>query len=62
MRVHVYSDDVDDDGRVDNLIADGVVERNIASGWTAAAKWCCRIDTNGIRHESDEPHGPARGT
>jgi hypothetical protein len=60
LHVHVYSDDVDDDGRVDNLIADGVVERNTAGGWTAAARWSCRIDANGIRHESDEPGGTSR--
>ncbi len=56
MEVHVYSDDKDATGAVDNLIADGVVERNVAGHWAAAAKWCCRIDAAGIRHESDD-HG-----
>lgn len=37
------------------MIAEGVVEANkIKSGWGSIAKWCCRIDKNGIRYEADE--------
>jgi hypothetical protein len=54
MRVHVYSDDVDEHGNPDNLVADGVVELNTAGGWASAAKWCCRIDRAGIRNESED--------
>jgi hypothetical protein len=53
MRVYVYSDDMDENGRTDNLIAEGVVERNTRSDWSSAARWCCRIDGAGIHHESD---------
>jgi hypothetical protein len=53
--IHVYDDNVDyESGRVDNLIADGVVERHPGVGWGQVSKWCCRIDKNGIRHESEE--------
>jgi hypothetical protein len=55
LRVYIYMEDLDDEGRVDNLIAEGVVERNTSDAtWGRAARWCCRIDARGIRHESDE--------
>lgn len=54
LRVAIYSDDADADGKPDNLIAEGIVERN-TTGWRPTIKWCCRIDTKGIRHESDLP-------
>lgn len=56
LKVKVYSDDINDKNEVDNLIADGVVELNTYRekyGWTAAAKWNCRIDENGIQNESE---------
>ena len=53
LSIDVYSDDVDDKGEPDNLIASGIVERGPTSGWATHIKWCCRIDSNGIRHESD---------
>jgi hypothetical protein len=53
LLIEVYSDDVSDKGEPDNLIAFGVVERNSKTGRAGHIKWCCRIDGNGIRHESD---------
>ena len=54
LEVLVYMNDTDDNGNVDNLVASGVVERNTStSGWAARVKWCCRIDSVGIRHESE---------
>ncbi len=53
MPIEVCSDDVGDNGETDNLIACGVVERNTKTGWACDVKWCCRIDGNGIRPESD---------
>jgi hypothetical protein len=53
LAIEVYSDDVNDKGEPDNLIASGVVERNSKTDWSSHIKWCCRIDSNGIRHESD---------
>ena len=54
MLIEVYDDDVDDDGNPDKLMAQGVVERNKSTGHhLSQVKWCCRIDHNGIQHESD---------
>lgn len=55
MRIHVYEEDPDEDGHPSALIADGTVERNVAGGWTSAAKWSCRIDSNGIRRWPPAP-------
>ena len=53
LEVIVFTDDTDDDGRVDNLVARGIVERNKTDGWASHVNWCCRIDSDGIRHESE---------
>ena len=55
MWVTVYDED-EEDGQPDNLIAEGIVVPNPLvkehPAW-AHVKWCCRIDQNGIKHESD---------
>jgi hypothetical protein len=53
LEIDVYSDDVDDHGKPDSLVASGLVERNQNTIVFTQVKWCCRIDDNGIRHESD---------
>jgi len=53
LSIEVYSEDLNNRGEPDNLIASGVVERNSSSGWAKEIKWCCRIDAQGIRHESE---------
>lgn len=53
LRVSVYTDDLDENGNIDNLVANGVVEQNVASDWSSWAKWCCRIDRDGIRPQSE---------
>lgn len=58
--VYVYTDDPYEQGRPGALIADGVVERSPGVGWTAAAKWCCRIDSQGIRHLLLSGHIPSK--
>jgi hypothetical protein len=52
MKVKVYMDDENHLDEPDNLIADGIVELN-TSGMFEVCKWNCRIDINGIRHESE---------
>ena len=53
MLIRVYTDDLDEKGNYDNLVASGVVEKNLQPGWSSHVKWCCRINGNGIRHESE---------
>lgn len=53
LEVMLYMDDVNEEGRPDNLMATGVVEANRSEGWGAHVKWCCRIDERGIVHQSD---------
>jgi hypothetical protein len=53
LAIEVYSDDNNDRGEADNLIASGIVEHNSTIGWAQHIKWNCRIDSKGIRYESD---------
>jgi hypothetical protein len=54
MPVSIYMDDDDEDGKPDNLIADGIAIKYDLSKYNLNyVKWCCKIDENGIRHESD---------
>lgn len=53
MLVSIYMDDHDENGAIDNLVAQGVVVRNSRTDWSAHVKWCCRIDGNGIRAQSE---------
>ncbi|MFC4314202.1 hypothetical protein ACFPN2_34370 [Steroidobacter flavus] len=53
MAIDVYMDDVNERGEPDNLVASGRVEKNQSTGWGSNARWCCRIDEHGIRHQSD---------
>jgi hypothetical protein len=53
LQILIYEYDTDEDGNEDNLVASGVVELNKNTGWSSCIRWCCRIDRNGIRHESD---------
>lgn len=52
LSVIVSMDDIDESGKKDDLIAEGVVERNTRSGWASEVKWCCRINQAGVRNES----------
>ena len=55
MAIRVYEEN-EENGEPDNLIADGIAILNPLikehPAW-AHVKWCCRIDTNGIRYESE---------
>jgi hypothetical protein len=53
LEIAVYMEDVDENGEPDRLVARGRVERNMSVDWSAHVKWCCRIDENGIRHQSE---------
>lgn len=51
-QVDIYMDDTDENGFVDNLVASGTVELN-NTGLFPICKWNCRINVNGIQHESE---------
>lgn len=53
MPVRIWDGDVDAHGNRDDLIAEGVAMRNTHGGGSRHVRWCCRIDANGIRHQSD---------
>ncbi|MFM9926239.1 hypothetical protein VLK31_24845 [Variovorax sp. H27-G14] len=54
LAVNIYEMDVGEYGQPATMVADGVVELNKSdASWASAAKWCCRIDGCGIRHEPD---------
>nr|WP_294783301.1 hypothetical protein [uncultured Flavobacterium sp.] len=51
--IEIYTDDVDPEtDQIDNLIASGHAILNNGNNWKHV-KWFCRIDSKGIRHESD---------
>jgi hypothetical protein len=53
LPISIYSDDVNDKGQPDNLVAEGVVIQR-ENGWGfPIVKWFCRISPPGIRTESD---------
>lgn len=52
LLVSVYMLDLDQYGKKDDLLADGVVTRNSSSGWAAHVQWCCQIDENGVQARS----------
>lgn len=55
MPVSIYMDDIDEHGNADNLIAEGIAIKLDLSKYVSwkHVKWCCHIDSNGIRNESD---------
>jgi hypothetical protein len=54
LSVLIYDDDTGADGQPNYLIASGTVEKNTSdASWGQVAKWCCRIDSQGIRHQSE---------
>jgi|SRR5215831_14928490 len=59
MTVMAFDEDVDDDGKPDNLIASGTVERSPKWLRCNGSRWVLRIDQNGVRHESDLSQPPS---
>ena len=52
LKVDIYTDDGDDKGNRDDLVASGYVTAN-RTGYYPYVKWCCQIDEKGIRSESE---------
>jgi hypothetical protein len=55
MHVTAFDADIGDNGEPDDLIASGVVEPAAESLRCKGSRWILRIDTNGVRHQSDVP-------
>lgn len=53
MMVILIEEDFDQSGNLDNVIATGTITKNHNNDFSSHVKWCCKIDTNGIRHESE---------
>lgn len=49
MALTLYTDDADDEGRPDELLADGVARRHEQEGC-----WVAEVDWSGLRHASEE--------
>lgn len=55
MPILIWSDDCDEEGNPDNLLADAVAikaDLSICSNWSYV-KWWCRIDMSTMIHESE---------
>jgi hypothetical protein len=51
MQISIYEYNEYENGEKEYLLADGIAELNkpkINGSWSKAAKWCCRINKNGI--------------
>jgi hypothetical protein len=56
LALTLYSDDADQNGNLDELVADGTVSYSADEGcWVAAVDW------DAIRHVSDDPRAQANG-
>lgn len=53
MIVTAFDEDLDENGKPDNLIASGTVERPPEWLSCRGSRWVLRIDHNGVRHDSD---------
>lgn len=53
MTITVFEEDIDQQGKRDDLIATGTVE--VSPDWLQCkgSRWVLRIDQNGVRNESD---------
>jgi hypothetical protein len=51
MSINIFEPD-EEDGQPDNLLAQGVVTKCTIEHMSHV-KWCCKMNGNGIRHESD---------
>jgi hypothetical protein len=50
LRIEIVEENAYDNGTLEVLFAEGLVEANTdGPPWTQGAKWCCRIDAAGIR-------------
>ena len=53
MRLTAYMEDEDENGKRDDLLASGTVEPSPEQLRCLGSRWVLRIDSKGVRHESD---------
>ena len=55
MPIRIWSDDGDEEGNQDNLLADAVAIKADLSEYPSWShvKWCCRVDMSTLVHESE---------
>ena len=53
MPIKIWSDDGDEEGNQDNLLADAVAIKNEYLPGCSYVKWCCKIDMSTLMHESE---------
>jgi hypothetical protein len=53
MVLTAFDQDTDENGNPDNIFATGVVEKSPEYAQYKGSLWSLRIDSDGIRHESD---------
>lgn len=53
MELTAYDNDSDENGQPDDLFASGIVEHSPKYAQCRGSVWSLRIDSDGIRHESD---------
>ena len=55
MPVNIYSNDIDENGAIDNLVASGKAIKYDLSHYDnwKHVKWCCKVNEHGVMHESD---------
>ena len=52
MPIRIWSDDGDDKGNEDDLLADAVAIKYFCP-WAPNVKWCCRVDMATLMHDSE---------
>jgi hypothetical protein len=58
MQLTAFEDNVDEDGRRDNLLASGTVEPSPDWLTCNGSRWVLRLDQRGVRHESEVEPSP----
>jgi hypothetical protein len=53
MVVTAFDEDIDEYGKRDDILASGIVERSPIGLRCKGSRWVLKIDSNGVRHESE---------
>lgn len=53
LEIDIFEIDYDENNKRDDIIASGFVTQCKDPHYKDVVKWCCKIDSNGVRHTSD---------